>query len=93
MAQLALKLNWPIFFAAIEKQQNKYKIIFSLITETPSKYNSIQLIDIYCKALETSIKKNPTSYLWSHNRWKHSFSKFDTISGAEKFSWEFNSKG
>ena len=68
---IALKTNIPVVFLNVEKERRgKYKVKFSLITETPSETAAGEITAKYAALLEESIRSKPENWLWSHRRWK-----------------------
>jgi KDO2-lipid IV(A) lauroyltransferase len=54
-----------------------YEAELKLITREPQKMEEYQLTDIYFKELETSIRRQPECYLWTHDRWKRTRQRFE----------------
>jgi len=68
---IALKTDIPVVFVNIEKEKRgRYKVRFSLITETPSAAVPGEITAKYAALLEESIRRMPENWLWSHRRWK-----------------------
>jgi KDO2-lipid IV(A) lauroyltransferase len=71
MARLAKSFKWPIIFGEMRRlKRGYYEMEFKDICDSPEKYNDDQIIKMYAEVVEASIRKNPESWLWSHNRWK-----------------------
>lgn len=52
--------------------RGKYAVEFHAMPETPNEREPEQaLIDWYATMAEQSIREQPHTWLWSHNRWKH----------------------
>ncbi len=66
-ARLALKYNLDVLYAFIEKKKRgTYQMHFQKIEE-----NSVEEItESYSNHLEKSIIQSPSTWLWSHRRWK-----------------------
>ena len=68
---IACKTDIPVVFVNMEKEKRgRYKVRFSLITETPSATASGEITRKYAALLEESIRRMPENWLWSHRRWK-----------------------
>ena len=68
---IALKTDIPVVFVNMEKEKRgRYKVRFSLITETPSMATKGEITVKYAAFLEESIRRMPENWLWSHRRWK-----------------------
>jgi len=64
--------NLPVIFVAARKiKRGYYKVMFSIITDDPSKTKRGEITEKYMRALEDVIREKPEYYLWSHRRWKH----------------------
>ncbi len=71
MARLAKSFKWPIVFGEMRRlRRGYYEMEFKDICNSPEKYSDDQIINMYAEMVEASIRKNPESWLWSHNRWK-----------------------
>jgi len=51
---------------------NNYSITFEVISTEPKKTKKGEITKCYLKLLEKQIKKEPSQWLWSHRRWRHS---------------------
>lgn len=68
------------FFDIVRVRRGHYEVTFRLIAEPP--YNTLPLggiIESYRDILETSIRNNPSDWLWSHKRWKHWRGKYEKV--------------
>jgi len=71
MARLAKSFKWPIIFGEMRRlDRGYYEMEFKDICDAPEDYTDEQIINKYAEMVEQSIRKNPESWLWSHNRWK-----------------------
>ncbi len=62
----------PIVFTEINRvKRGKYELQLSILVEDPSKYATGEITEIYARKLESVIRKQPDSWLWTHRRWKH----------------------
>jgi len=68
--KIAKKTNYPVFYFHIHKTKRmEYKVEFSALkTEDSLEYG--KLTDLYLTQLTNQIEKEPSHWLWSHNRWK-----------------------
>jgi Kdo2-lipid IVA lauroyltransferase/acyltransferase len=63
--------NFPVVFTYCKKiSRGNYKIWFSMLAEDPSATQMGEITEMYIRALEQVIRKEPRYYLWSHRRWK-----------------------
>ncbi|MGM0377465.1 MAG: lysophospholipid acyltransferase family protein [Bacteroidota bacterium] len=64
--------NYPVVFAEIERvKRGYYELTLSILAEKPSELPEGEVTRRYAKKMETSIRKHPANWLWSHRRWKH----------------------
>lgn len=68
------------FFDIVRVRRSYYEVTFRLIAEPP--YDNLPLgaiMEGYRDVLETSIRNNPSDWLWSHKRWKHWRGKYPSV--------------
>jgi len=69
--QLATLTQYPVVFYEIRKvKRGFYETNAIEIALPPYPKESNLVIDRYISAVENLIRENPSSWLWSHNRWK-----------------------
>ena len=54
-----------------------YRCDMQLITDKPKEKTDFELTDLYFEKLQATIRRDPTLYLWSHNRWKRTREEFN----------------
>jgi len=70
--QLAVKFNYPVFYADIQRiKRGYYHCEFKPIELEPKLTSEFEITEKYAQLLQQSIEKNPAYWLWSHRRWKH----------------------
>ena len=71
--------GWPVFFWRVYRvKRGHYEV-----DVTPIRYEEDgKIIQRYMKLLEEDIRKHPSSWLWTHKRWKRS--REEAITQAEK---------
>ena len=70
---IAKKFNLPVVYGEMSKlKRGKYKIEFKLISENPQKEKEYDITKKYLKLVEKQINNDPSLYLWTHKRFKHS---------------------
>ena len=70
-AQLSLKFNLPIIPVLIKRQKDdNFKIEFMKKINPENFGNKSQLSKKINETLEELITKNPSQWIWTHNRWK-----------------------
>jgi KDO2-lipid IV(A) lauroyltransferase len=60
-----------VFDEMIRVKRGHYKSISKLAFVNGSKTEEGEITKAYVQFLESSIKRQPSNWLWSHNRWKH----------------------
>jgi KDO2-lipid IV(A) lauroyltransferase len=70
--KLAKKLDYSIVYLDVYRvKRGYYKAKFTLLFENTINTNEFEITKTHVKHLENVIKENPSSWLWSHKRWKH----------------------
>jgi len=68
---LAWLTSMPVVFASTRRQKRgHYAVTLEVIAEPPYEKYSHTIVERYARELETMIEADPTSWLWSHRRWK-----------------------
>ena len=71
--RLAKEFNFPVYYAEINRtKRGYYTAKVSLLVKDPSLCGQNEITDLFTAKLEEQIKRDPSQYLWSHNRFKHS---------------------
>lgn len=69
---LARKLGYAAVYWDISKpRRGHYHITCRLLTDDPAACQSGDITRRYAAMLEETIKRSPSIWLWTHNRWKH----------------------
>ncbi len=64
--------DYAVVYAEIKRvKRGRYQISFELLTDTPKQTTSGEITELHTRALEKTIQQSPSSWLWSHRRWKH----------------------
>lgn len=68
----AKKYDIPVvYYEIIKTRIGRYKIVNQVITANPQDTAPGEIIERYTRLLETTIRRQPQFWLWSHRRWKH----------------------
>ncbi|MBC5993546.1 lysophospholipid acyltransferase family protein [Pontibacter cellulosilyticus] len=75
--KLATRFGCPVLFLDVKRtSRGHYTLTFELISDgnpvdatAPDKPS---ITEIFARKLETSLRRSPADYLWTHKRWKHS---------------------
>jgi len=71
--KLARKFNYPVVYMNVKRvRRGYYEITPELLFENPQDTTNDQIMEVFTKRLEKEIISNPSTWLWSHRRWKHS---------------------
>ena len=72
--RLSKEFNFPVYYAEINRtKRGYYTAKVSLLVKDPSLCGQNEITDLFTAKLEEQIKRDPSQYLWSHNRFKHSY--------------------
>ncbi len=67
-----------VFYLDVRRlRRGYYEAEFKLMTRHPEELPEFKITDIYFRMLEESIRRAPSCYLWTHNRWKRSREEFN----------------
>ena len=70
--------NQVVFYCDVSRiKRGYYRCDMQLITDKPREKTDFELTDLYFKKLQATIRRDPTLYLWSHNRWKRTREEFN----------------
>ena len=70
--RLAKEFNFPVYYTEINRvKRGHYIAKVSLLVKDPSQCKENEITDLFTAKLEAQINKDPSQYLWSHNRFKH----------------------
>ncbi len=71
-AKLARRFGCPVLFQQVRRiKRGYYETWFEVLTENPENMSVEELTLAYVKKTEKMIREEPSSYLWSHKRWKY----------------------
>lgn len=69
---LARKLDSAVvYFDMYKLSRGHYNMVVRLITDDLKSWPDYSVTDRYVEMLETTIRRQPAIWLWSHKRWKH----------------------
>ncbi len=69
--QLALLTQYPVMYYAVRKiKRGYYEATIVELAKPPYEKDDKQILESYVREIESLIRENPASWLWSHNRWK-----------------------
>ena len=83
--KLARKLDAAVVFLKIRKlKRGRYEMETELICESPEGLKPYEITNRHVAILENMIREEPAYWLWSHQRWKHSYEKFQQEHGEQQ---------
>ena len=69
---LARKLDMAVIYWDMEKPgRGRYRLTCRLICENPAEMTEHSITLSYAAMLQETIERNPSIWLWTHNRWKY----------------------
>ena len=78
--RLSRLLDYTVYYLDIRRPRRGYYVSQLVkITDNPAQMEKFQITEQYIRMLESSIRRNPPYWLWSHNRWKRTREQFDTL--------------
>ncbi len=70
--RIAQKLKLPVLYIEMQRvKRGYYTANLTVLTDDAANCDKDEITLKYVKALENTIRKNPSGWLWSHKRWKH----------------------
>ncbi|MBS1627562.1 MAG: lysophospholipid acyltransferase family protein [Bacteroidetes bacterium] len=70
--RIAKKLNYPIVYISVQKIKRGYYTLHAELLElTPELTADCEISEKHTKRLEEDIILQPSTWLWTHKRWKH----------------------
>ena len=69
--KIAKKANFAVYYLDMQRiKRGYYKAEFKLLTDKPKECGEFEITELYMRALEKTIQRQPQYWLWTHNRWK-----------------------
>lgn len=69
---ISKKLDLPIVYVTIRREKRGYYRLYAeMLVPEPSKTATGEISELHTRRLEKDIIEDPTTWLWSHRRWKH----------------------
>jgi Kdo2-lipid IVA lauroyltransferase/acyltransferase len=70
--KLAKKFDYPVVYMNVVRvKRGYYEITPELLTDNPKSTAENEITEKFTRRLEREIIKDPSIWLWSHRRWKH----------------------
>lgn len=69
-------MQMPVLFVSMKRiKRGYYEVTFEILKNIPISKEGHEVTELYINRLEACIKEQPSNWLWSHRRWKHSGAK------------------
>ena len=69
---LAWLMRMPVVFVNTKRtKRGHYDVLLKVIAEPPYEKYAHTIVERYARELEAMIQADPSSWLWTHRRWKH----------------------
>ncbi len=76
--RIARKLGQAVVYVDVRcTSRGHYEAQLQVITRDPASMPPMSITDEYYRRMETTIRRAPQYWLWSHNRWKRTREEFD----------------
>lgn len=76
--RVARKVGHAVFYLELSRvRRGYYEAEFKLIARDPKSLPEYEITTHYFQMLEETIRREPSFYLWSHNRWKRTREEFN----------------
>jgi len=70
---IAREYDYPVFYYDIRRiKRGYYQIKLEPLCLNPKQTNSPEITELYIQHISDELIKQPSNWLWSHKRWKHS---------------------
>lgn len=79
------KMNDAVFYVDMERpRRGKYICTFRLITDSPAELPDNEVTIRFFQMLETTVRRDPRFYLWSHKRWRRTHEEYNRRYGIKQ---------
>lgn len=70
--KIAEKLSYPVVYVTVDRVKRGYYQVFAhLLASPPYAFEPGTITTLHTRQLESDIRRQPATWLWSHRRWKH----------------------
>ncbi|WP_162055595.1 lysophospholipid acyltransferase family protein [Pontibacter pamirensis] len=74
--KLSNMFGYPVLYLDVQRtSRGHYTLTFETITDgtlaKPAAEDQYPITELFAKKLESTIRRSPADYLWTHKRWKH----------------------
>ena len=78
--RLMRKFDMDVYYLDMRRtRRGHYTAEFRLLTREPDRCQEFEITEMYTRALEETIRRQPPYWLWSHNRWKRTKAEWERI--------------
>jgi KDO2-lipid IV(A) lauroyltransferase len=69
---ISRKLNSALVYVSIKRlKRGRYELNAEILCENPASTKETEISEMHTRRLEKDILEDPSTWLWSHRRWKH----------------------
>lgn len=69
--RIVRKMNHAVYYLDVQRlKRGYYQAEFKFLTDKPNECKEFEITEMYFRALEKTIQRQPPFWLWTHNRWK-----------------------
>ncbi|MBC7450291.1 MAG: lysophospholipid acyltransferase family protein [Cytophagales bacterium] len=74
--KIGAAMQYPILFVGMKRiKRGYYEVEFELLKDLPIAKEGHEVTELFIKKLEQKINEQPSDWLWTHRRWKHTEAK------------------
>ena len=88
--RIARKMGFDVYFLDVHRiKRGYYQAEFKLLTDSPASLPEFGVTELYFRALEKTIQRQPQFWLWTHNRWKRTREEWEKVIDPETKKMKF----
>ncbi len=89
--RIARKAGFDVYYLDVRRDRRGYYTAeFKLLTSEPDSLPEFGVTELYMRALEQTIQRQPQFWLWSHNRWKRTREEWERVIDPETKKMRFS---
>lgn len=82
--RIVRKMNFDAYYLDVRRvKRGYYQAEFKLLTDSPASLPEFGVTELYFRALEKTIQRQPPFWLWTHNRWKRTREEWKKVIDPE----------
>ncbi len=88
--RIVRKMGFDVYYLDVRRmKRGYYQAEFKLLTDSPASLPEFGVTELYFRALEKTIQRQPQFWLWTHNRWKRTREDWEKIIDPETKKMKF----